>query len=258
MVKMKNRLNVLQLLFSLAVTVFFNTISIDLNQEHDANFRKFFCNNQYREALTELPAHLVDACKKSGIDSQNIHVFKENRGANYRAYTVGSNIMLINGFWKLDNETQAWYFAHELSHVKHGDTDRLWKLREYITDFQIGSSAVAILNVARLAAVKKMQSLPSIVTTAGIWGVANIVALRMYYKNIQVFELRANDEAAKAVGTDAAIKLLKEDLWRRNYGQNLTIAQRLHIYKELLGFCDHGSHELQLSRLEKLRDEQTK
>ncbi len=57
------------------------------------------------------------------------------------------------------------------------------------------------------------------------------------------------------MGTDAAIAFTKKSRWLRDHGQNTNINQRLHVYKDWLGFCIHGSQELQLARLEKIKHE---
>ena len=103
-------------------TSFLSAFDMDSEQEHDANFRKFYCNTTYRTAITELPEHLKDACHKSGMNPDSIHVFKEKLKENYRAHAVGTNVMISDEFEKLDPSVQQWCFAHELSHVKHGDT----------------------------------------------------------------------------------------------------------------------------------------
>ena len=244
----------------LALTFFCSTFSyasvIDLEKEHDANYRKFFCNTEKITAVTDLPDHLIEACKKSGIDPQDIHVFEEDCDGSYCAYTIGSNIVLNKEFWQLDVDTQAWYFAHELSHFKHKDTERLWNYQGYLVDFQIASSATALIIALAQVAIKKWDSLPALAGTTAFWGLANIAALHLFYAYVQKFELRANDAAAHAVGTDAAIRFLKEVRWKRDYGENANVRQRLNIYKTWLGFCNHGSEELQLARMEAIAAEQ--
>lgn len=223
-------------------------------QEHDVYFRKNFCNNDFRSEIKELPEHLVDACHKMNIDPKEIHVFKEDSNPSYCAHAIGANIMLTNGFWKLDKEKQTWYFAHELSHVKHQDTEPVLKNQKRLVDFHIISSGITGALVAAQVYCKRL-TLYKTIHQLGALGAANIAALYAYYQTSQQREFRANDEASRAVGTDAAIEFMKEARWKRDHSQNITIHHRLSVYKTWLGFNEHASCEAELAELEKIKRE---
>ena len=124
-----------------------NIIAMDSDKEHDINFRNLYCNTENRRAVPQLPQHLIDACEKMNVDPQDIHVFQEPYNGNYLAFTVGKNIVLKKNFWNLYEKTQAWYFAHELSHVKHQDTKNYWDLQKNLVDFHIGSSIAVEIQI---------------------------------------------------------------------------------------------------------------
>lgn len=106
--------------------------------------------------------------------------------------------------------------------------------------------------MATQIARKRFKSLPSVLVCSGVYMAANIAAQYAFFKAKQNYELRANDEAGRAVGVHAAIPLLERRLWIRDNGQNENVAHRLRVLADKLGFCDHGSHELQIERLKKL------
>ena len=251
----KNNLILLTFLFITSLYSANDTIYPDSNEEHDIYYRQFYCNNEARKAITDLPEHLTTACHQMGVDPKTIHVFQEDTDPGYSAHSIGNNIILNNGFWKIDGqETQAWYFAHELSHVKHRDTERFWQLNDTLVDFQIISSLVTALALICQIGLGYIK-MPALLGTLALYGSVNIVALYTYYQLIQDFELRANDEAAKAIGTDAAIAYTKESRWLRDHAQNANIYNRLQVYKDWLGFCHHGSYELQINRMKKVKQE---
>lgn len=232
----------------------FNQAAMDTHEEHDAMYRTCFCNNDYRKELTDLPDNLLDACQKSGVDPKTIHVFNQN--SDIGAHTVGNNIMLGNAFWTFDKDTQSWEFAHELSHVKHKDSVQLFNEQKNLVDFQIGSSTGAGFILTGQILSKHLYNLPPLqrvkvlAGTCGLLVIANIAALHRYYSKSQVMELRANDEAAQAMGAEAGIALCRKLRYERDHGTNANIKDRLHVYKEWLGFCTHGSHELRIERLQ--------
>jgi hypothetical protein len=240
----------------LCCTTFLLNYALGMDEQHEKNFRKFFCNETYkRKEITELPAHLVDVCKKSGIDPANIYVFDEDidvHCADAAAWSFGNNIMLNKNFRNFDEATQAWYFAHELSHVKHKDIEPFLKQNMAIVDFQIVSSITALLCLTLQYLYKNSMHLSRIMAIGGLWGLANTVFMYTRYAKSQAIELRANDEATKIVGAEVAINLLHEYRWLRDHGQNPSIKNRLNVYKHWLGFCTHGSYELQIERLKSI------
>jgi hypothetical protein len=222
----------------------------------DFYFRKLYCNDEFkRSPITELPEYLIDACEKSGVNPADIHVFNEDSYTPlFAAHTVGSNIMLTNRFWQFDEDVQAWYFAHELSHTKYDNTDSFWQANHKLVDFQIGSTAVGTASVTAQLLIKKIRNIPAVIGTVCIWGLANVAALYDYYQKNQEIELRANDDASRAVGPEAGIKVTHQHIWDRNAGNKSTI-NRLEYYADQLGFSTHGSLEVQLARLEKIKKE---
>lgn len=252
-----------KIIMSLALCTMLSTAAhVNPEVPCDFYFRKLYCDVPYcndkfkRSSVTELPEHLIEACQKSDVNPADIHVFNEDSYTTlFAAYTIGSNIVLTNRFWQFDEDVQTWYFAHELSHTKHdNNTDLVWQLNHKLVDFQIGSSAVATTGVAAQLLIKKMRNIPAVIGTVCIWGLTNIAALYNYYQKHQEIELRANDDASRAVGPEAEIKVTHQLIWERNAG-NKAIINRLEYYANRLGFCTHGSLEVQLARLEKIKKE---
>lgn len=231
-----------------------NTIRPDSNEEHDIYFRKFYCNTEHRKKITELPEHLITTCHKMNIHPQDINVFQEDTDPGYASHTIGTNIMLTKGFDELDQETQIWYFAHELSHVNHHDTERFWKLNDNLVDFQIASTIITALVLIGQIGLHHI-TISTFLGTLACYGISNIIALYAYYLCSQAFESRANDEATRATGADAVIAYLNESRWLRDHAQNANIRSRLLTYQEWLGFCHHGSYELQINRIKKIKHE---
>lgn len=229
------------------------------HQEHSRNFRKFFCGDEHkRKAVTELPAHLVDVCKKMGVESDAIYVFDQDTKVepnDAAAFSFGNNIILNKNFWKFDDATQAWYFAHELSHVKHNDIEPFLKQRVELIDVQIGSSLAALGCMGLQLLKRRSVNVTDLVKVGSLWGAVNVVFLYANYAKFQALELRANDEATQAVGVNAAIPLLQEYRWLRDHGKNPTIKRRLQDCLNRLGFCTHGSLELQIERLKAIKSE---
>lgn len=238
----------------LLCTILSTTAHINPDIINDCYYRNVFCNNDVRSPITELPEHLAEACQKSNVNPNDIHVFNEDSYNPGIAHSIGSNIMLSKIFWTLDKETQTWLFAHELSHAKHDHIGNIWELQHKVVDFQIGSSLVALAMAAAQCATKNIRTLPAIIGTVCMWSLANIAAQYAYFNKIKKMESRADLEASKAVGPEGGIKSVKAAIWERHFGTH-TMWQRFHYYKELLGFCQHGSVYSRLARLEKIKKE---
>ena len=158
-----------------------------------------------------------------------------------------------NGFYKTEDE-QAWGFAHELSHAVNEDSAKKYSYKGNLLDFQLGSMFLGAATVLKKAYAQKLST-PGIMRIGCFLGISNIAALYSYYQAIQLYERRANDDAARWTTPDAGISALKKVKW--SWDTVFTLKNRFKRHSESIGFSEHGSHGSQIQRLENMKTQRT-